>query len=155
MMTPSTGTTTPATLQFATALSRKTDTEAATRDLAARRSERQTAGTCKGSGTRTTAITPDGLGRVTLRAVTAGTGTGDQPANMTLDSAGDTLVTSGTQGSVTTVATFTVNLLDQTLTEVRTTNPGSVLVGTTKSTFDPAGNVADHCFWKPSATAGS
>ena len=34
MMTHSTGTTTPATLQFATALSRKTDTEAATRDLA-------------------------------------------------------------------------------------------------------------------------
>lgn len=33
-MTHSTGTTTPATLQFATALSRKTDTEAATRDLA-------------------------------------------------------------------------------------------------------------------------
>jgi len=33
MMTHSTGTTTPATLQFATALSRKTDTEAATRDL--------------------------------------------------------------------------------------------------------------------------
>ena len=34
MTTQSTGTTTPATLQFATALSRKTDTEAATRDLA-------------------------------------------------------------------------------------------------------------------------
>ena len=34
MMTHSTGTTTPATLQFATAVSRKTDTEAATRDLA-------------------------------------------------------------------------------------------------------------------------
>jgi small ligand-binding sensory domain FIST len=34
MMTPSTGTTIPATLQFATALSRKTDTEAAVRDLA-------------------------------------------------------------------------------------------------------------------------
>jgi small ligand-binding sensory domain FIST len=34
MMTPSTGTTTPTRLQFATALSRKTDTEAATRDLA-------------------------------------------------------------------------------------------------------------------------
>jgi small ligand-binding sensory domain FIST len=34
MTTHSTGTTTPATLQFATALSRKTDTEAATRDLA-------------------------------------------------------------------------------------------------------------------------
>jgi small ligand-binding sensory domain FIST len=34
MMTHSTGMTTPATLQFATALSRKTDTEAATRDLA-------------------------------------------------------------------------------------------------------------------------
>jgi small ligand-binding sensory domain FIST len=34
MMTHSTSTTTPATLQFATALSRKTDTEAATRDLA-------------------------------------------------------------------------------------------------------------------------
>jgi small ligand-binding sensory domain FIST len=34
MMTPSIGTTTPARLQFATALSRKTDTEAATRDLA-------------------------------------------------------------------------------------------------------------------------
>jgi len=33
-MTNSTSTTTPATLQFATALSRKTDTEAATRDLA-------------------------------------------------------------------------------------------------------------------------
>ena len=34
MMNHSTGATTPATLQFATALSRKTDTEAATRDLA-------------------------------------------------------------------------------------------------------------------------
>jgi len=34
MTTQSTSTTTPATLQFATALSRKTDTEAATRDLA-------------------------------------------------------------------------------------------------------------------------
>jgi len=34
MMIPSTGATTRATLQFATALSRKTDTEAATRDLA-------------------------------------------------------------------------------------------------------------------------
>ena len=34
MMTPPTGTTIPSTLQFATALSRKTDTEAATRDLA-------------------------------------------------------------------------------------------------------------------------
>ncbi len=34
MMTPSTNTTIPATLQFATALSRKTDTEAAVRDLA-------------------------------------------------------------------------------------------------------------------------
>jgi len=34
MMTSSTGTTIPATLQFATALSRKTDTEAAVRDLA-------------------------------------------------------------------------------------------------------------------------
>jgi small ligand-binding sensory domain FIST len=34
MMIHSTGATTPATLQFATALSRKTDTEAATRDLA-------------------------------------------------------------------------------------------------------------------------
>ena len=34
MMIPSTGTTTSSTLQFATALSRKTDTEAATRDLA-------------------------------------------------------------------------------------------------------------------------
>ncbi len=34
MMIPSTGTTTPTTLQFATALSRKTDTEAAIRDLA-------------------------------------------------------------------------------------------------------------------------
>ena len=34
MMTPSIGMTIPATLQFATALSRKTDTEAAARDLA-------------------------------------------------------------------------------------------------------------------------
>ena len=34
MTSPSTGATTPTTLQFATALSRKTDTEAATRDLA-------------------------------------------------------------------------------------------------------------------------
>jgi hypothetical protein len=33
-MTNPTGTTTPATLHFATALSRKTDTEAATHDLA-------------------------------------------------------------------------------------------------------------------------
>ena len=119
------------------------------RDLATQVTEGQTAGSCAGSGTRTTTITSDGLGRVTLRAVTLGTGMGDQPESNTYDAAGHRLSTSGTQGGVTTTSSYTVDPLDQTVVETRT--DGS----TSKTNYDAAGNVTDRCYWKPSITVGA
>jgi len=119
------------------------------RDLATQVVEGQTSGVCTGSGTRTTTITNDGLGRVTLRAVTAGTGIGDQPENKTYDAAGNTLLASGTQGGTTTSSTYTVNPLDQVIVETRT--DGS----TSKTNDDSAGNITDRCYWKPAITVGA
>lgn len=109
--------------------------------------EGQATGVCSGTGTRTTTISTDRLGRVTLRAVTAGTGTGDQPENTTYDGAGNILVKSGTQAGVTTTSTYTLNPLDQVLVETRT--DGS----TAMTNYDAAGNPTDRCYWQ-TGTAG-
>ena len=102
-----------------------------------------------GPNTRTVTNTFDGLGRETRAEVTAGADTGDRPTDLTLDSAGNQLTAAVKKAGVTTTTTFTVNLLDQTMTEARA--DGS----TAKTTYDPAGNGADRCYWAPSVTVGS
>ncbi|MEA2548007.1 MAG: large repetitive protein, partial [Chloroflexota bacterium] len=115
------------------------------RDLATQTVEGLATGSCTGGTPVTTTITNDGLGRVTLRHVDA---SNDPEAN-TYDAAGNTLIRSGKQAGTTTTSTYTVNPLDQVITETRT--DGS----TSKSNYDAAGNVTDRCYWKPSITVGS
>jgi RHS repeat-associated protein len=107
-------------------------------------------GTCaSGANTRTVTNSFDGLGRQYRAEVTAGADTGDRPTDLTLDSAGNQLTAAVKKAGVTTTTTFTVNLLDQVMTEARA--DGS----TAKTTYDPAGNGADRCYWAPSVTVGS
>ena len=93
--------------------------------------------------------TLDGLGRQTRAEVTAGADTGDRPSDLTLDSVGNQLTAAAKKSGVTTTTTFTVNLLDQVMAEARADG------ATAKTTFDPAGNGADRCYWAPSTTVGS
>ena len=115
------------------------------RDLAMQTVQGLASGSCTGGAPITIAITYDALGRVTLRHVDAS----NDPESNTYDAAGNTLATSGKQAGVTTTSTYTVNLLDQVTVEVRT--DGS----TAKSNYDPAGNITDRCYWKPSITVGA
>jgi RHS repeat-associated protein len=114
-------------------------------DLATQVVEGQASGACSGGGIRTVTNTSDGLGRLTLSQVTAGTGLNDKLAENTYDGAGHALVSSATTSGVTTSTTFTINLLDQAIAEV-TNNTWA------KTNFDAAGGATDRCLWAASPT---
>ena len=63
--------------------------------------------------------------------------------------AGRQLTSAVRTGGVTSTTTYTLDPLDQTLSEAPA--DGS----TNKSNFDAAGNATDQCYWKPSITVGS
>jgi RHS repeat-associated protein len=115
------------------------------RDLAISEVDGLNSGTCSGGTPVTTAITSDGLGRVTLRSVDAN----NAPESNTYEAAGNILASSGKQGGTTTTSTYTLNPADQVVIEIRT--DGS----TSKANYDAAGNVTDRCYWKPSITVGA
>lgn len=118
------------------------------RDLVLTVIEGRAAGTCTGTGLRTTTNSYDKLGRQWKSAVTAGQGNGDASMDDRLDAAGNRVHTSATQASITTATTYTINLLDQPWIEAR--SDGS----TAKTNFDAADNATDRCFWR-SGTAGN
>jgi RHS repeat-associated protein len=101
------------------------------------------------AGARTVTASFDGLGREYRDEVTAGPGTGDRTQDNALDSAGSRLTAAVRTSGVTTTTTFTVNLLDLQISEARA--DGS----TAKSTYDPSGNLTDHCYWKPTIAVGA
>jgi RHS repeat-associated protein len=120
------------------------------RDLPLTATDGLTGGTCaSGSNSRTVTYSLNGLGRQYRAEVTAGADIGDRPTDFTFDSAGNRLTAAVKKSGTTTTTTLTVNLLDQTLTEVRA--DGS----TGKTTYDAAGNSADRCYWAPLVTAGA
>ena len=120
------------------------------RDLALTRTDGLIGGTCASGGAQRTVTTSyDGLGRTFRAEVTAGADSGDRPVDLTLDAAGNRLTAAVKKAGVTTTSTFTINLLDQTLTEARA--EGS----TVKTTYDPAGLPTDACYWKPGTTVGA
>lgn len=107
-------------------------------------------GTCaSGANSRTVTNNSDGLRRQWRAEVTAGADTGDRPTDLTFDSAGNKLTKAVKKGGSTTTTTFTVNLLDQVMTEARP--DGS----TAKTTYDSASNGADRCYWAPAVTVGA
>ncbi|MEI7743323.1 MAG: RHS repeat-associated core domain-containing protein [Chloroflexota bacterium] len=107
------------------------------RDLATQTIEGLASGTCSGGTPVTTTVTSDGLGRLTLRHVD----TANEPEAHTYDAAGNTLSTTGKQAGTTTTSTYSLNPLDQVVSEVR--SDGS----TSKTTYDPSGNPVDRCTW--------
>ena len=115
------------------------------RDLALTVTEGQASGACSGSGLRTITNSYDGLGRLTESEITAGTGVNDILQAPTYDAAGRQLTNSATTAGTTTSSTFTLNLLDQVLREVR--SEGGTAVSWTKSNADAAGNPTDRCVW--------
>ena len=125
------------------------------RDLALTTTTGLAGTTCATTGAawRTVTTTYDGLGRATRSEQTSsaspGTGDGDRTSDDTLDAAGDRLTSAVRTGGVTSTTTYTVTALDQTIAQVRP--DGS----TTKLTYDPAGNAADRCYWKPGLPVGT
>ena len=120
------------------------------RDLALTETSGLVGGTCAaGADTRTVTHTHDALGRLTRSEVTAGTGTGDRTLDATLDAAGRTLTAATRTAGVTATTTYTLSALDETLAETRP--DGS----TAKTTYDPAGNASDRCYWKPGISVGA
>jgi RHS repeat-associated protein len=120
------------------------------RDLGVTRIDGLTGGTCaSGTNQRTVTTSIDGLGRAWRSEVTAGVDSGDRPVDLTLDSVGNLLSAAVKKGGATTTSTFTVNLLDQVMTEARA--DGS----TVKATYDPAALPTDRCYWKPAISVGS
>ena len=105
-------------------------------------------GCSSGADKRTVTDTNDGLGRLTRTEVTYGAGNGDRTFDVTLDSAGNQLTSSTKTSGVTSTTTFTLNPLDQVMTEAYA--DGS----TSKSNFDAADNPTDSCYWAPGATVG-
>ena len=116
------------------------------RDLALTVTEGQASGSCSGAGIRTVTNTYDGLGRLTLSQVTAGTGINDKLVETTYDGVGNTLTSSATTSGVITSATFTLNRLDQTIAEVRSNNTWA------KTNYDAAGGATDRCLWSAAPT---
>jgi RHS repeat-associated protein len=120
------------------------------RDLSLTATDALVGGTCaSGTDTRTVTDSFDGLGRQYRIEVIAGADTGDRPTDLVFDSAGHQLSAAVKKNGTTSTATFTVNLLDQVMTEARA--DGS----TAKTTSDAAGNAADRCYWAPSVTVGT
>lgn len=114
------------------------------RDLAITVSEGLAPGNpCTGSVLRTVTNTHDGLARLTRSEVTAGQGDDDVLVDDTFDGAGNRLSSASYVDATgtTTSATYTVNALDETITEVR--SDGSV----TRTIYDAVGNAANHCYW--------
>ncbi len=107
-------------------------------------------GTCTDGGDgSTTTNTYDGLGRLTLAQITAGVNVGDKTTNDVYDSAGDKLSDSTTKSGVVATATTQFNLLGQAMSVL------AIDGSTTKSDYDPAGNVSDSCLWASGSTVGS
>jgi RHS repeat-associated protein len=120
------------------------------RDLALTATDGLVGGTCGSvANTRTVTHSFDGRGRRYRAEVTAGADIGDRTMDVTFDSADNQLNNAVKKAGVTTTTTFMVNPLDQIMTEVRP--DGS----TAKSTYDPAGNGVDRCYWAPSITVGA
>lgn len=110
-------------------------------------------GTCSTSGAqwRTVTRSSDGLGRAYRAEQTSSynsTGDGDRTHDDVFDAAGNRRSSASRKSGVTTTSAYTVTILDHTITEARP--DGS----TAKSTFDPAGNPSDRCYWKPGASVG-
>jgi RHS repeat-associated protein len=119
------------------------------RDLATVENEGLTPGSpCTGTALRTVSHTNDGLGRRTRSEVTAGTGVGDRPHDVVLDGVDRALTAAITTGGATKATTTSTNILDQAYSVL---NPDA---STTKTSFDPAGNATDVCYWAPGATVG-
>lgn len=120
------------------------------RDLAITTTSGLVGGTCQtGSEQRTLTHTHDGVGRRTRSEVTSGADAGDRTVDDVYDAAGNRRSAAVRTGGATTTTTFTVSLLDQAVAETRA--DGS----TAKTTYDPAANAADRCFWAPGATVSA
>jgi RHS repeat-associated protein len=104
-------------------------------------------GTCAGTGTLTTTITLDAIGRVATQSTSVAGGSAETQT-ATYSSSGPR-TTESTIGQSTVSSTFDVNPLDEVIAEVR--SDGS----TTKTNYDPAGNPTDVCYWRPSSTVGA
>ncbi|HEY3545817.1 MAG TPA: hypothetical protein VGK17_06960, partial [Propionicimonas sp.] len=101
---------------------------------------------CTGAGLRVVTNRYDGLGRLIEAKVTSGNGINDIPEATTYDAVGNRLTSSATRAGSTTSTVYTVNPLDQIITEVRS-------IGTTaKTNYDPAGNATDRCLWSSAPT---
>ncbi len=104
---------------------------------------------CAGTGQYIVTHTIDGLGRLTRDERGDGTRTTDAVVDAVGNRRASSPRTFDKDGNlVTTTTTFSINLLGQTTSELNA--DGS----TAKTTFDAAGNPADHCTWNPGTTVG-
>ncbi|MDQ3691266.1 MAG: hypothetical protein M3406_14790, partial [Chloroflexota bacterium] len=121
------------------------------RDLATSTTDGKDGNGCAGTGQYTVTHTHDGLGRLILSVQGI-----LRPLDDVFDSAGNRLrsapVTDNGSGETTTsVTTFTVNGLDQVITQTRTESGTG---RTSKTTYDAVGNAVDRCRWDAGATVG-
>jgi RHS repeat-associated protein len=124
------------------------------RDLALTATSGLAGGTCSSTGTawRTVTTSVDGLGRAYRSEQTSssnGVGDGDRTSDDVLDAVGNRRSSATRVGGTTSTTTYTVTILDETTVEARP--DGS----TAKTTFDPAGNASDKCFWKAGVAVGA
>lgn len=120
------------------------------RDLPTATTSGLAGGTCASAADRREVThTRDGLGRLIRSEVTDGADDGDRTLDEVFDAVGNRRSVSVRTDGVATTSTFTINLLDQPTVDTRA--DGS----TAKTTYDPAGNPVDRCYWAPGSTVSA
>ncbi|MDQ3689607.1 MAG: hypothetical protein M3406_06150, partial [Chloroflexota bacterium] len=113
------------------------------RDLPTTTTSGLAGGTCgSAADARTLSHNHDGLGRLTRSEVSAGADLGDRTVDDVLDAVSNRRSTATRVDGVTATTTFALNRLDQLTKEERPDGTD------TKTTYDPAGNALDRCFWR-------